>query len=515
MKLLDCTLRDGGYYTNWDFDRPVVDTYIEALNDLPVDYLEVGYRSLPQEDYSGEYFYTPTPVLERLREQSEKQLGVLVDEKNLPPEKAEDLLEPCKGLVDLVRIAVKPRFFERALRLGKAVKRLGLSVSFNVMYMSEWENTEGLFNLMPQVNGLVDYLYLVDSYGSVFPQDVSRTIERLRALTDVPLGFHGHNNMQMALANTLQAIEQDIDIVDATVTGMGRGAGNLRTELLLTVLNAKGKVDFDFNALSKAVEPFRELQEKHGWGTNLPYMVSGANSIPQAQVMEWVTKRYYSFNSIIRELDNRSRGRKDNRRLPTLDFGEEKSYQGALIVGGGPNAVRHADAVQHFLEARSDIAIVHASSKNALSFQEADNDQYFCLVGNEGHRMEEVFNSQPVEGRCILPPFPRKMGTYIPSALEDQAYELDRVSFTDEYTDSHTSLALQTVLELGVDEVFLTGYDGYAESEMGKKERGLFNENETLFYRASDALGCSLVSLTPTRYTEISQGSVYNYIEDK
>ena len=511
-KLLDCTLRDGGYYTNWDFNRPVVDTYIEAFNDLPVDYLEVGYRSLPQDGYAGEYFYTPIPVLKRLREESNKQLVVLVDEKNLPPEDVEDLLGPCQGLVDLVRIAVKPRFFERALRLGEAVKRLGLGVSFNVMYMSEWANTEGLFDLMPRVNGLVDYLYLVDSYGSVFPQDVARTIERLRTLTDVPLGFHGHNNMQMALANTLQAIDQGIDIVDATVTGMGRGAGNLKTELLLTVLNAKGHVDFDFNALSKVVDPFRTLQHKHGWGTNLPYMVSGANSIPQAQVMEWVTKRYYSFNSIIRELDNRSHGRKDNQKLPVLDFEHEKSYEGALIVGGGPSAVKHADAMQHFLKAHPDMVVIHASSKNALSFQEADNDQYFCLVGNEGYRMEEVFNSHTAQGRCILPPFPRKMGTYIPSALEDQAYELDCVTFTDEYIDSHTSLALQTALELGIDTVFLTGYDGYAESEMGTKERDLFNENETLFRRASEALETSLVSLTPTRYKEIEQASIYTYI---
>ena len=106
----------------------------------------------------------------------------------------------------------------------------------------------------------------------------------VRSKTNVKLGFHGHNNLEMALANTLTAIDEGIDIVDATITGMGRGAGNLKTELLLTVLNAKGVLDFPYNELSKTVDDFTELQSHYEWGTNLPYMVSGANSLPQKQV---------------------------------------------------------------------------------------------------------------------------------------------------------------------------------------------------------------------------------------
>ena len=512
VTLLDCTLRDGGYYTQWDFNRPVVDTYIEACNHLPIDYLEVGYRSLPQDAYRGEYFYCPMPVLERVREQSDKKLAVLVDEKNVRSEDVDRVLGPCTDIIDLVRIAVKPSFFGRALALGEAVKAQGFGVSFNVMYMSDWEKSPDLFDLMREVDGIVDYLYLVDSYGGVFPDDVERAIGQLRSITDVPLGFHGHNNLQMALTNTLRAIESGVSIVDATVTGMGRGAGNLRTELLLTVLNAREGIDFDFNWLSKVVDPFRTLKNKHGWGTNLPYMVSGANSIPQAQVMEWVSQRYYSFNSIIRALNNQSNGVEDNRKLPTLDFSKERDYSGALIVGGGPSAAKHAEALHHFAASRPDLAIIHASSKNALSFQDVSNDQYFCLIGNEGYRMERVFGAQKVRGRCILPPFPRKMGTYIPSALEDQTYELGTLNVADDPPESHTSIALQAVRDLNLDTVYLAGYDGYAESEMGKKEQALFRENERLFEEATNVLQASLVSITPTKYTQLQQGSVYTKI---
>jgi len=511
IQLLDCTLRDGGYYTNWDFDIDSVNTYIESFNHLPVSYLEIGYRSNPMKEYLGEYFYLPEYVLRRIKEQSNKKLAVILNEKDVRAAHAESLLSPCKPYIDLVRIAVAPDNFERALSLGEAVKKLGFEVSFNVMYMSEWENNPGLMSLIPSVNGIVDFFYLVDSFGGVFPEDVKKSIALIRSRTDVKLGFHGHNNLEMALSNTLTAIDEGIDIVDATITGMGRGAGNLKMELLLTVLNSQNKLDFDYNWLSKVTDVFSELQREYEWGPNLPYMVSGANSIPQKQVMEWVSKRFYSFNSIIRALTNQSKGIKDNQKLPSLKF-DEKKYADALIIGGGPTAVRHAEAINELLKKNPDMVVIHASSKNALNFQNIENDQFFCLVGNEGYRLETVFNKSEVKGRCILPPYPRKMGTYIPRALTEKAYELTEVNFTDNYFDSHTSLALQTAIDLKVDNIFVVGYDSYSDSKMGEKEIELVTENEYLFNKADQNLRGSIQSITPTRYTELAQSNIYSLL---
>lgn len=513
MELLDCTLRDGGYYTNWDFDRSLVDTYIESFNHLPVDYLEIGYRSNARDGYLGEYFYCPYYLIDELKQNSNKKLAIILNEKNITWNEAEELLKPCQGIIDLVRIAVNPDYFERSLKLGEEVKRLGFSVSFNIMYMSDWNEKPHLIKQFSKLNGLADYLYLVDSYGGVFPDDVVDMINKVKSNTDVKLGFHGHNNLEMALANTLTAIDSGIDIVDATITGMGRGAGNLKMELLLTVLNSKYNLDFEFNWLSKVLAPFIELQNKYEWGTNLPYMFSGANSIPQKQVMEWVTKRYYSFNSIIRALTNRTLGVKDNQKLSQIDFTKEKKYTDALIVGGGPNAVRHSQSLRYFLEKKPNCVIIHASSKNALSFQHLSNDQFFCLVGNEGHRLEEVFgDTTSVEGKCILPPYPRKMGTYVPTAMENTSFELEKVDFTNQFIDSHTALALQTALELNVNKIFITGYDGYSEGLMGQKEQELFMENEFLFKSLKNYSNKGLISLTPTKYSELLQDTVYSYL---
>lgn len=513
MKLLDCTLRDGGYYTNWDFDHNLVETYIESFNHLPVDYIEIGYRSNPLRGYLGEFFYCPVYLMESIKNQTNKKLAIILNEKDVASSDAKKLLIPCKDYIELIRIAVNPDNFERALKLGEEIKKLGFEVSFNLMYMSEWKNNSKIINSLPKINGIVDYLYLVDSFGGVYPEDVKNTMQIVRNKTTAKIGFHGHNNLELALANSLTAIENGIDIVDGTITGMGRGAGNLKMELLLTVLQAKETIDFDFNWFSKVIDPFREMQKNYEWGTNLPYMFSGANSIPQKQVMEWVSKRYYSFNSIIRALTNRSRGVKDNQRLDTFDFSTIDSFKSALIVGGGPNAVHHSNALNLFLKNHPEIALIHASSKNAMSFQNVDNDQYFCLVGNEGHRLEKVFNSvNEIKGKCILPPYPREMGTYIPSALEDQSFELEKVDFTNRYTDTHTTLALQTAINLGVDQIYFSGYDGYSGDNIKQKDQELFIENDLLFEDCKKVLGDSLISLTPTKYNKLTQSTVYSYL---
>lgn len=510
LKILDCTLRDGGYYTDWDFSSSTVDKYIKSFNDLPIDYLEVGYRSKQLDHYLGKYFYCPVSVLKDLKAKTNKKLVIILNEKSVRAEEAYDLLEPIKPYVSMIRLAIDPKEFCRALGLAERIKEMGFEVSFNVMYMSRWKQEKEFLELIPRVNGLADYFYMVDSFGGVYPDDVKEIMALVRSKTNVKLGFHGHNNLEMALANTLTAIQEGVDIVDATITGMGRGAGNLKTELLLTVLQSQNHLSFDYNALTKVVDDFTQLQKRYEWGTNLPYMVSGANSLPQKQVMEWVSKRYYSFNSIIRALHNQSEGLEDNKSLPKLKT-DKKIFRRALIVGGGPSPVEHSEAIGSLLKQNPDILVIHASSKNALSFINVPNDQVFCLVGNEGHRLESVFGEKNINGKCILPPFPRKMGTYIPIALANNAFELKEVNFTDKYRDSHTAIALQVAKDLGIKELLFTGYDAY-NGNISLKEQELFTENQLLFAQIKNQKDLSLISITPTGYDELSETSVYSFI---
>lgn len=509
IKILDCTLRDGGYYTNWDFDQQLVKIYLEAMNNLPVDYIEVGYRSPKLNGYYGEYYYCPDYVLKKLAAWSSKKLVIILNEKDVRAEMVEELLAPCKGIITMVRIALDPQQLPRAVALATAVKAMGFEVGFNVMYMSKWKQQPAFIEALQQVNGIADYFYMVDSYGGVYPEDVQEIYNLVKNHTSAPVGFHGHNNLELGLINSLTAITCGADIIDATVTGMGRGAGNLKTELLLTALNQKYGLPVDFNALAQVTDAFTQLQQSYQWGTNLPYMVSGANSLPQKEVMEWVSKRYYSINSIIRALYNQKN--KDDQKYPL--FEPLHTYDKILIIGGGDQVGLHREAILAFIQANPHICLIHASSRNAAMFKDIAVKQYFCLVGNEGLRLEKIFTDLGhFDGECILPPSPRKMGTYVPQQIQDKVRELAAVTFTNVLTDTHTTLALQAVIQIGNNAtIFTVGYDGYAGKGVGQKELELLSENEMLFETFTQHTGIQLVSLTTTQYKNLIKDTVYAY----
>ncbi|MCT1526940.1 aldolase catalytic domain-containing protein [Sphingobacterium hotanense] len=441
MKILDCTLRDGGYYTNWDFDRPLVDQYLRALNALPIDYIEVGYRSPLQQQYYGKYFYLPVYELKHIRQQTNKKLAIILNEKDISVHQIDELLSPINGLVEMVRMAIDPNNITRAIELAKAIKSYGFEVGFNVMYMSKWKSNLEFIEALPMVEGVADCFYMVDSYGGVFPEDVVEIVDLVRSKLSCPLGFHGHDNLEMALANSITAIAEGVEFIDSTILGMGRGAGNLKTELLLTVLNKRMALEVDFGALELAVSALSSLHDEYGWGTNLPYMISGSNSLPQKDVMDWVTTRFYSLNSIVQALDNKRNRIDDNRKFSICRFEPASSV---LIVGGGPSISNNVEGIVAYLQKHPDMAVIHASSKNAAFFRNLPNRQYFCLVGNEGRRLENTLpNLSGFNGICVLPPYPRKMGTYVPEEVAAETYELQEVDFADKLKDAHTTLALQ------------------------------------------------------------------------
>lgn len=507
--LLDCTLRDGGYYTNWDFKSDTVDAYIQAMNALPIDYLELGYRNNPTKEYLGKFGYCPVSVLKKIRQACNKKLDVMLNEKSTRPDDLDALLGPIVGIVDMVRIAIDPKNFDRAVELAKAVKAMGFEVGFNVMYMSKWmtEYPEFLEKL-DVLNSFADLFCMVDSYGGVTPDDVNNITNTVRKHTTCPLGFHGHNNLQLGLINTITAMKLGVDFVDATILGMGRGAGNLNIELLLTYLNAHEGLEVDFNVLGDVVSAFTPLLEKHRWGTNLPYMLAGANRIPQKEVMDWVTNRVYSFNSIVRALENRKNNTVDNAKYP--EFSAKTKFNKVIVIGGGYSVKEHLEGIKAFID--SDTAIIFSTARHAALFADVDCAKFYALVGTESRRMAKNVRPYNFKDIVILPPYPRTMGTEVPEFAEKNTFELSSVEFINDYKDSSTTIAFQTAIEITADKVYCIGYDGYPGSVLSEKEVALTHENKTIFDAVSEVIGHKLQSLTPSIYKELEIVSVYQFI---
>jgi 4-hydroxy 2-oxovalerate aldolase len=508
MKILDCTLRDGGYYTNWNFDDNLVDLYLESIAGLPIDVVELGYRSPLLKGYYGKYFHCPRFVLEHARERLlGKKLAIMIDEKNCTEKELRSLIELHVDLIDIVRFAVDPTRIGNMPKMIHILHDLGIEVAVNLMYLSNYTRDVGALLTAAETVKDADVLNLVDSYGGVYPDELTQLVKAVKAASSIILGYHGHNNLELAFANALAAANAGCDWLDATVTGMGRGAGNLKTELILTHISTRNPGSVDMDLLSSLVDGFSGLHDEHQWGTNLPYMVSGASSLPQKNVMDWVTKRSYSVNSMVRALENQRTGQTDNIKLPSFTRPETGSGP-VLIIGGGPGAMAHAHGLCQWIEKNQVCALIHASGRNAPAFTKVASPQYFCLVGNEGKRIERVFEGtrMPSAG-FILPPYPRKMGTYLSGEMAERSCELAKVDFTDQYEDSHTAIALQTALDHGATEIWLAGYDGYSGS-MTLKERDLFMENDYLFRRIA-GMGITLRTLTPSNYNILQPESPY------
>ena len=183
-----------------------------------------------------------------------------------------------------------------------------------------------------------------------------------------------------------------------------------------------------------------------------------------------------------------------------------------MIIGGGGTVIDHLEAINEFIDSHPGMAIVFATARHATSFKHINNNKFFVLVGNEAKRMEKTVPAAEFNGTCVLPPYPRTMGTDVPSYASKATFELPQISFTNDFIDSCTTVALQTAIELTPNRIFIVGYDGYRGQVLSDKEMELSNENRQLFNQFEEFTAKSLVSLTPSLYRSLHVKSIYQFL---
>lgn len=511
FKILDCTLRDGGYYTNWDFNKELVKEYCKGMESLPIDYVEIGYRSMPLGGYLGEYFYCPEYLMKELKQMMpNKKLVIILDEKNTNLDDIDALLDPCKPYIDMVRMAIAPAKFDNAIPIAEKIKEKGFEVGFNIMYMSSWKENKDFIQKIPKVSGLVDYFYMVDSYGGVFPSDVEEIVKLVQSKTDTKLGFHGHDNLEMGLINSITAISMGCSIIDSTITGMGRGAGNLKTELLMTYLSTHKEWNISFDVLSGVVADFENMQKEYGWGTSLPYMVSGAYSLPQKDVMSWMSKRRYSISGIVNALQEQVN---DKNTIQFTTLAKEEGFSRAIIIGGGNLAISNMRAVKAYVKLKGkeeNLCLIHASTRHVKAYNDIDVPQFYCLVGNEGHRLQKIFQDLSLISHKFVLPSKRLMGSFVPKEIIDHTFELPSLSYTDKYEDSPLAIAINVSLYFGIQTIDFIGFDGY-DVTLHKSEFEISKENQYLFDKLEET-NMEFASLTQTKY-QLKENSIYSSLK--
>jgi 4-hydroxy 2-oxovalerate aldolase len=265
MKLIDCTFRDGGHLNNWKFDPMQVRRSYVATCNAGVDFFEVGYRQFSSEKDYGPFAFCDDDYIFTLLDQGSTKPIVMVDASKMDISLFRHRKDsPFYG----VRVAAYPYEIDKAVGQVEDLLELGYHVWLNPMATTYLEDKHLEFLANWKYKDMIEALYLADSFGSFTPQTTKTFIQRFKDYGFVKLGFHAHNNLQLAVANTLEAVNNGVDFIDATIYGMGRGAGNAPIEIIASLI------------LGYKASPYLELikqyfQEYPTWGAKPDYVCSG------------------------------------------------------------------------------------------------------------------------------------------------------------------------------------------------------------------------------------------------
>lgn len=276
IKVLDCTVRDGGLINKWQFSDDFVRKVFLALSEAGVDYMEIGYKSSEKyfsRDENGAWKFCTEDDLKRIVGgfDNNMKLSAMADIGRIDPE---DIIPQKDSVLDMIRVACYAKEIDKGISLAHQCLDKGYETTINLMAVSkvlERDLDEALNDLS---KSSVPVVYIVDSFGAMYSEQIHFLVKKyFAALPGKELGIHAHNNQQLAFANTIEAIIAGVNRIDATLYGMGRGAGNCPLELLLSFLkNPK----FDIRPVIEIIqEIFIPLKAEIEWGYHIPYMITG------------------------------------------------------------------------------------------------------------------------------------------------------------------------------------------------------------------------------------------------
>jgi len=276
IKVLDCTIRDGGLINNHYFTDEFVRAVYKALTEAGIDYMEMGYRSsrkyAPPAEYGPWKYCDDNKILEIIDGiESNVKLSIMVDAHRVADQEFKPVDE---SPVDMIRMATYVKDIDKAITMVNQCHDLGYETTVNIMAISA-ENEFDLIEALDQVAKTpVGTVYIVDSYGYYFCEQIQHMIKLYTDhLPGKRIGMHCHNNQQLAFANTIEGIRFDSNLVDGSLYGIGRGAGNCPLELLIGFLkNPKFSMEPILKVIQDHMIPMRKELE---WGYIIPYIVTG------------------------------------------------------------------------------------------------------------------------------------------------------------------------------------------------------------------------------------------------
>ncbi len=531
IKILDCTLRDGGYYNNWDFSIDLINDYLKAMPIAGVDYVEIGFRSLYKSTFKGACAYTKDEFLESLKIPKKLKVAVMVNASDLINHGTKDPIKNTKLLfsrkknskVDLIRIAAHYHEIKKILKVIKFLKKYGYKVALNIMQIADRSDQE-IKSISKDISKTsLDILYFADSMGSLDIKKLLSIISNIKIHWKKNLGIHTHDNMSRAAINTNVAINHGVNWVDGTITGMGRGPGNSKTEYLV--------IEYE-NMLSKKVNiipllelidnHFKPLMDKYKWGTNPFYFLAGMHGIHPTFIQTMLGNNRFSNKDILSSINHlkKSGGKKFNKDLlnpnnkiyvgkcpgkwsPKKDISEKD----VLIIGSGPKIIEYKNIIENYIIKNKPYVI-------ALNTQKSINEKLINVraICNALSLISDRNNYKKIKQTLVLPI--SRMSEEIKKFLKfnkvlDFGLEVKqkKFEFKENYAILPNSLVASYALGIATSgkakRILLAGFDGYPSDDPRRVE---MDEVLSLYKKFSNKT--KILSITPTRF-KVESVSIY------
>lgn len=474
VRLLDCTLRDGGYLVDTQFGDDFIRGFIRNLTDAGLDVIEVGFlKDIPHEPGST-IFNNAAQIAPYLPAQRNPEVSyvTLADYGRYDVSQ----LEPCDGTsIDGVRACFFRKDRKAVLEFCRQIQARGYLLYVQPVDILGYSDEE-LLDLIRDVNELQPFaLSTVDTFGSMYPEDLQRVFSLIHHNLDprITMGFHSHNNLQMSFALSQEFVRLAQGrrgiVVDATMCGMGRGAGNTNTELVASFLNTHRGGHYDLDLLLDVADNYMDgLRSRCEWGYSIPYFLAGVQSAHVHNITYLSDRpsiRARDMMHILQKLDPEVRKRYDYDLLEKL-YLEELSQQiddsAALetlqkAVGGrkvllilpGHSVEEHRDEIRAFIQ-REKPVVIHVNMCNP------DFARDFAFFSNAKRydfwHTAAGFGDSP----CILT---SNIADPPAGSLCVNLHKLLKGGFR--HTDNSTIVLLRLLDRLGPESVTIAGFDGY------------------------------------------------------
>ena len=482
IKILDCTLRDGGFVNDWNFGKGSMKSIIGRLDKAGVDIVEIGFLDSRRTYDPNRSIQPDTGSLKTIMENTgieNAMIVVMIDFGTCGIKLVEHQTTSC---ISGIRVIFKKKDYSEALKFCFQLKEKGYKLFVQPVSITVYTDDE-MTDLLDEVNNLEPYgISIVDTYGLMHKKQLMHYFNLMdeRLKETISIGYHSHNNFQLAYANCVELIEMNSErslILDGSLYGMGKGAGNANTELIAMYLNRNYGFHYDVNQLLEAIDVdiMKEYAKKY-WGYSLMHYIAASNDCHPDFVKTLIDKRtlsVWSINEILEKLEQKNRLTFNKQQIEKMyeeyqnvavdDAGEyiklakEIGNRPILIIAPGKTIVKHKEEIDKYIIKYKPLVI---SINFATNLYKAD----YVFFGNAkrySQFYDEIYKDN--EGAKVI------CTSNVSESNKKIDYKFNFNSLINDNNlirDNPVLMLLKLLVKMKIKTAYLAGYDGYSSDNV-------------------------------------------------